>query len=222
LFQHLNNLFRESEFADLEASDPDRALVVEPAPEPTDVLWQNLEIDDDERFRRTCLTYVVTGMIVLMSAACCAVLTTLKHNGPEWIGYGRDDDSWWAWAFSLGLSAATAIGINVANFVIYTYVYAATEHERHLSRTLHERSLFTKLSLAYLANTVALPLIVGCVPFGPTQGWYEEGRGGVHAATLHASAHHGALTSPGTRWVAPSTQLRSSCSRALSSTSSSR
>jgi len=199
LFQHLNNLFRESEFADLEASDPDRALLVEPAPEPTDVLWQNLEIDDDERFRRTCLTYVVTGMIVLMSAACCAVLTTLKHNGPEWIGYGRDDDSWWAWAFSLGLSAVTAIGINVANFVIYTYVYAATEHERHLSRTLHERSLFTKLSLAYLANTVALPLIVGCVPFGPTQGWYEEGRGGVHAATLHASAHHGALTSPQVR-----------------------
>ena len=175
MFQHLNNLFRESEFADLEASDPDRALVVAPAPEPTDVLWQNLEIDDDERFRRTFLTYVITGLIVLMSAASCAFLTTLKHNGPEWIGYGRDDDSWWAWAFSLGLSAATAIGINVANFVIYTYVYAATEHERHISRTLHERSLFTKLSLAYLANTVALPLIVGCVPFGPTQGWYEVG-----------------------------------------------
>ena len=38
-----------------------------------------------------------------------------------------------------------------------------------------QRSLFTKLSLAYLLNSVALPALVGSVPLGITQGWYESG-----------------------------------------------
>ncbi len=165
---------RVEEFADLHAADPDRELLVTVAPEPTDVLWENLEIDGDERAQRTLRTYLATGLLVCLSAGCCFGLTALKANGPEWLGFGRDN-SWTAWSFSLGLSGATGLAIIGANYAIKLYVYAATEHERHISRTLHERSLFTKLSLAYIANTVALPALVGSVPFGPSQGWYEVG-----------------------------------------------
>jgi len=62
-------------------------------------------------------------------------------------------------------------------------VYAATNRERHTTKTAFERSLFTKLALAYVANTVALPLVVGSVPFGVTQAWYESG-GPVEQAQL--------------------------------------
>ena len=162
------------DFADLACSDPDQELHVDIAPEPTDVLWQNLEVDRDERLRRICTTYAVSCLLVVTSAACFFSLTVLKANGPEWLGFGRSN-TWAAWSFAQGLSAVTGLAIVGGNYLIKLYVYWATDGERHISRTAFERSLFTKLSLAFLANTVALPALTASIPFGLSQSWYEVG-----------------------------------------------
>ena len=45
---------RQEEFADLSAADPDEELTVELAPEPTDILWENLEARDAHGRLRAC------------------------------------------------------------------------------------------------------------------------------------------------------------------------
>ena len=43
------------------------------------------------------------------------------------------------------------------------------------SYVAYERSVFNKLTLAYVLNTALLPLAVGLLPMGISQAWYEEG-----------------------------------------------
>ena len=110
----------------------------------------------------------------MLSASSFFGLQSLSQNGPEWLGYGRLG-TWAVWAMGTTLSSLTGLVIVGGNYVIKFYVYAATERERHISKTSFERSLFTKLSVAYLANTVALPFLIGLIPHGVSQSWYEAG-----------------------------------------------
>ena len=170
--EHTQPLLEASNGAEVEVSV---------APEPSDVLWENLEVTSAERQRATVLTYIVTLLIVTASAALFVVLTIFKNRGAEWFGFTPG-----TWAFSLfklalsGSASGSIVGVNGA---IFKFVYAATKRERHATKTGFERSLFTKLSLAYVANTVLLPILVGSVPYGMTQGWYEAG-GPVEQALL--------------------------------------
>ena len=162
----------------LQAADG-REVDVSLAPEPEDVIWENLEVSDGERLKRTLTTYVVTVLIVGLSATSFYFLTAVKARGPDWIG--ARPGSWARSSFSVGLSLAASSFVAACNLAIKQFVYWATARERHVSTTRFERSLFSKLALAYVANTVALPWLIGAIPtsseqpFGVSQGWYEAG-----------------------------------------------
>ena len=100
-------------------------------------------------------------------------ITLLKVRGPTY--FGLVDGSWYATTFAAGISLSASAFIVAINLAIKTFVYAATRRERHVSTTRFERSLFAKLSIAYVANTVALPWLIGAIPFGLSQAWYEAG-----------------------------------------------
>ena len=54
-------------------------------------------------------------------------------------------------------------------------VRSLTKYEMHNTYVAFERAVFRKLTLAYVLNTVLLPLAVGLLPIGITPAWYEEG-----------------------------------------------
>ena len=84
-----------------------------------------------------------------------------------------------AWTTALSaISSLVTIGINYALRYI---VSALSAREGHDTQTEYERALFTKLSLAYVMNTVIIPLLVGIVTSSVVTGnpvdqsWYESG-----------------------------------------------
>jgi hypothetical protein len=143
------------------------------APEPEDVLWSNLEVTDAQRRHSVMITYAATLMIVIVAAVGNYMITITKLRGAEWLGI--DDSSWLASTFRSGLSVMSSTFIAVVNLAIKAFVRESTHRERHVSTTRFERSLFSKLSIAYVLNTVALPWFLGAVPYGFSQGWYEAG-----------------------------------------------
>ena len=58
-------------------------------------------------------------------------------------------------------STLSATLVFVANQILKKDITAQTLTEGHPTRTDYERSLFTKLALAYMLNSVILPLLVG-------------------------------------------------------------
>ncbi|GLD98923.1 hypothetical protein PINS_up007641 [Pythium insidiosum] len=62
-------LLRRWQPALLRFRDGQCPLVVTPAPEPSDILWENLDVTDRERFYRRSLTNLVTLLLLLVSAA---------------------------------------------------------------------------------------------------------------------------------------------------------
>ena len=150
-----------------------RHVEVSVAPEPEDVLWCNLEVGDDERRRAVLLTYALTLLIVAAAGVGNYTLTLLKLRGTAWLGL--EASSWRTTSFRLGLSLASSSFIALVNLGTKAFVRESTARERHVSTTRFERSLFSKLCLAYVLNTVALPWVIGAVPYGFTQGWYEAG-----------------------------------------------
>jgi len=77
--------------------------------------------------------------------------------------------------FSTGMGAASTVVHFAANLVIKALIKKMAAMARPPSRTFYERSLFTLLSIAWCINTVALPFVVGIIPFGLTQAFYEAG-----------------------------------------------
>lgn len=53
-------------------------MSVEVAPEPTDVIWENLEYSDSQRFRRTLLVYFITVLLVLANLCIIVLLDYLQ------------------------------------------------------------------------------------------------------------------------------------------------
>jgi hypothetical protein len=194
-----------------------RNVVVEAAAEPDDIKWENLAVDDSFRAKQTAKTLSATICLLVIAFACLVGAQVLEQDAVALVG-------------RLGLSATDASSgyavfnslITVAiNMLLKESVTHMTKWERRDTQTEFETSLFAKLSLAYIFNSVIIPLAVGIgislrVTRGAwpvTQSWYEGG-GVVQVAVplivsnglitvlqvvqpavllpLHASVHHGA------------------------------
>jgi hypothetical protein len=162
LGQMLHLLPRETK-PDFKSCAKGEQISVSLAPEPSDVLWENLEVKASERSLLQLTTYVLTTLLVAVSTVIFVQLTV----GTK----GNRASS----AVTISLAAAASCSITGINHLIHTSCILLTHRERHQTKTAFERSLFTKLSIAYVANTVALPLAVGSVPYGVSQAWYESG-----------------------------------------------
>jgi len=142
------------------------------APEPSDLWWENLATSTSERRRLTIRVYCVVLVLVALTLLALVLLKVLQAGLPSVLGFANTDR---AVQFSTGMGAASTVVHFAANLVIKALIKKMAAMARPPSRTFYERSLFTLLSIAWCINTVALPFVVGIIPFGLTQAFYEAG-----------------------------------------------
>jgi len=85
-----------------------KTLKVTRAPEPQDIIWENLEYSDIERNKRTIIVYIITFFLILISFGIVLGLNYLQYKSSSVDNTGA----------KFGLSILITITISVINNVI--------------------------------------------------------------------------------------------------------
>ena len=153
------------------------------APEPEDVLWENLEVSRVRSIAYTAASLVVVVLLLCVSTLIMLVLKwtindiyldidtcLLRYEEAKLQDTGASVEcaydyllSWgtnWLTAVTMLLSCASALTLIILNTLIRTTVYAMAQHECKHTRTLKEKTVFYKMSFAYTTNSVLLLMLV--------------------------------------------------------------
>ena len=140
------------------------------AAEPSEVYWENLEVPNwrklqVRRFNRLLMMLVLVGsgtLLTVVSTWKAAVGTIEKDDGSTDLFQGLALAAFAAW-----LSVFT-------NFLITHLTSLLAFLEKHDTRTLYERAIFSKLAPAFVLNTAVAPIIVGCIEAIRTRNTYVD------------------------------------------------
>jgi len=145
-----------------------RRLTITPAPEPSEVNWENLELDRWYEYKAQALTYGASAALIfgVMGLSTWTksedILTVTVAGVPVQVGY--------------------YLCVAVANPMLKQLITFFSAKEGLDTRTEVERSLFTKLSMTLVFNTVVIPMLVALWQstirngtLGIDQAWYENG-----------------------------------------------
>ena len=134
---------------------------VELAPEPCDIFWANLALSRTYRRRAACLTYTLTAALLAISFALLLAADVAQAYAPGWVDVDLNEaGKYEALAFTASLAMVSAGITVVINQLLKVVIILMTKREGKLTRTDYERSVFTKLILAYALNTILAPIIV--------------------------------------------------------------
>jgi hypothetical protein len=112
-------------------------LSVIPAPEPTEILWENLEVSYVEGVIRTLIVYFITLLLLAVSFGIILGLNIAQTGLPDDLN-----------TYKYALSALISITISVVNALAVKLINVLTDYERKISIT-------TK----YLSNSVKLQAV---------------------------------------------------------------
>ncbi|GJQ08746.1 hypothetical protein GpartN1_g537.t1 [Galdieria partita] len=148
------------------------------APNPRDIIWNNVGIPASERFWRKVILNSVTGFFLLLFTSPVTILSTLRilvfyaaERTPFLGVQGLDVFSSSTVAeLAEKISHSSIIGpfvidyapvflLSCINALMPTLFRRESALEGYLSRSEEEQSIFRKLFLYYLFNTVLLPLL---------------------------------------------------------------
>ena len=154
------------------------------APEPEDVLWENLGVSRARSIAYTAVSLVVVVLLLCVSTLIMLVLKwtineiyleidtcLLRYEEAKLQGTDQADVeckydyllSWgsnWLTVVTMLLSCASSLSLIILNTLIRAAVYAMAEHECKHTRTLKEKTVFYKMSFAYTTNSVLLLMLV--------------------------------------------------------------
>ena len=180
---------------------PGGRSVLDQAPEPSDVYWENLHLSQTYTSFFVALSYLLVIATLLASAACYTYVrfeqAALTERPPD-LKIVSDDgvlarvglDN--ALVVSLSLSVACVLILQVVNQILKGFIRFMVSREGWDTRTDFERSTFTKLSMALVTNSILMPLVVGCAQSllanetAINQSWYEPS-GAVYKGILVAA-----------------------------------
>jgi hypothetical protein len=110
-------------------------LRVSQAPEPTDILWENLEVTWTERVVRALVSYAITFLILVCSFGIILGLNLYQTGQNKSL-------------YKYGISALISIIVSIINFIVITLINILTDTERKIS-----------VSTKYLSNSVKLQVV---------------------------------------------------------------
>lgn len=126
------------------------------APEPSDILWENLNVSWVFRFYRRILTWFVMIFTIIASFAICMLLKDLQKR---WLEAHTDTDYYQFKLFSVLLSLA----IVFINQVLCIFARFLTGQEKHQTWTHYHLSLCFKLCIFQVVNTTVLLIVINAV-----------------------------------------------------------
>ena len=155
-------------------------LQVRAAPEPDEVNWDALELDDLHEQKRVIFGRVLTLVIVAIGAGVllfAKIIQFAYRVNPQ-----PGMSSFMVLAIEQSGRTGIAAGVSLVtlsfNVMIRAVTRALVAAEGQDTRTDEQRSIFSKLSVALLMNTVIVPLLVGIFMSNgelADQTWYEPG-----------------------------------------------
>ena len=122
------------------------------APEPDDIIFENLEITKFGRIIRTCITALISFFIIAISFVIVLFLT-LAQEQIDNMSFGAKNFS--KYAVSLGMTGA----ISIVNIIFQGILESLTKIERHMSITEQSLSFSIKLTVFTFVNSAIVPLI---------------------------------------------------------------
>ena len=170
LVRHASGSFRRR--GSLSASRMLGDARIREAPEPSEVVWRYVGICKREKRKRLARTYGFFGLLIAFNAAFVVGVKTLQNHETV-TAWGTTEQTFLALVFAASTSL-TNLAMRLINRML-------TAHEGHHTYTSQEISTYHKLSVAYVLNTVLVPLFVFSFPFFVSQAWYEPG-GAVSSA----------------------------------------
>ena len=130
----------------------ERGETVSSAPEPDDIIFENLETTKFGRIIRTFITALISFVIIALSFTI-VVLLTLAQEKIDNMSFGAKNFS--KYAVSLGMTGA----ISVVNIIFQGILESLTKLERHMSITDQNLSFSIKLTIFTFVNSAIVPLI---------------------------------------------------------------
>ena len=129
------------------------------APEPEDVIWENIEYDKWFRFRRGFLIYFISFCLLLISFVIILSLTFLKD-------YLIKHQIKSYFIIKYGVSLLITGVINGLNQIFYLLLDELTKKEMQISMTNYYLSFSVKLTLFTFTTSGIIPLVSNCFENG--------------------------------------------------------
>lgn len=127
-----------------EYSFEDRIISVKRAPEPTDILFENLAVSPRTKMCKSIITSFMTFITILI---CAGIVLGVSYIKQEY------------WKGSVLAYAASFIVCTV-NYILVIVIKKFAADEHHYSYTSFYRSISEKLTVAQFINTAIVPLFV--------------------------------------------------------------
>ena len=127
-------------------------IEVTPAPEPDDIIFENLDTTNISRFFLVLLTTLVSFLIIAISFII-VVLLTMAQEKIKNLSFGEKNFS--KYAVSLAMTGI----ISIVNIILEVILEILTKKEHHISLTNFNLSFSVKLTICTFVNSGIVPLI---------------------------------------------------------------
>ena len=128
---------------DSTTNKPYRGIIISRAPEPEDILWENLTYTDCSKFLRSLATYFVTILLLSVSLGIIYFLSLQQKKNSS----------------NFYLNILISLTISVINFIIGFAIRTVTVLEKNYTATGYQASLAVKSILAQVINSIAVPIV---------------------------------------------------------------
>ena len=130
----------------------DEFLDISPAPEPDDVLFENLETKKISRYFFVFCSSFISFLIIALSFIIVVLLTMIQEKINN-LSFGEKNFSKYTVSFAM-----TGI-ISIVNIIFEIILEKLTKKERHISLTNFNLSFSVKLSICTFVNSAIVPLM---------------------------------------------------------------
>ena len=134
-----------------------KRVYIERAPEPTDILWENLGCSPWEKFRKRSMTKVIAAGMILTTFGLIAAINWGQTAAATSTSLSSNLVSFFGWLAS--------ILIVVINFLLGRVTEKLADQEKHSSYTSFFTGIASKLSGAQIVNTAFTTLLAQVLVF---------------------------------------------------------
>lgn len=118
------------------------------APEPSDILWENLEFTNFSRLIRKIIVWIITLLILVASFFILYYINQSQSKVDTTNKYAK-----------YLISIVFSLAIIIINAIINKVLLIITDYEKNTSKTTYLLSYSIKLMIAWFINTAIIPII---------------------------------------------------------------